>query len=180
LAIFKKRIPSWGQIAPVYSVIVLMIYSWSTVWFLWKLPSWLFFLNTGEIVIALAYQLATNLVESAVILCAPLVMSLALPKEWFHDRFVARGAALVITGLAYMMYLANQFKTKDDYPSLTLKPWTLVLAIVIILFIVYLAGRLNLFRKVIEVVSDHAIIFLYISLPLSVISLVVVIFRWVV
>ena len=179
MAIFK-RIPGWGQVAPVYAVIVLMIYAWTLVWFFWKLPSWLFFLNAGEIVIALAYALATNLVESLLMLCAPLVMSMALPKQWFHDRFVARGAALAISGLAYMMYLANQFKTKDDYPSLTLKPWTLALALGVILFIVYLAGRLSLFRKLIELLADRAIIFLYISLPLSLISLVVVIFRWVV
>ena len=179
MAIFK-RIPSWGQVAPVYAVIVLMVYAWTIVWFFWKLPSWLFFLNAGEIAIAFAYALATNLLESLVVLCAPLFMSLALPKKWFYDLFVARGAALALSGLAYMMYLANQFKTKDDYPSLTLKPWTLGLAVAGILVIVYLAGRLNLFRKLLEVLADRAIIFLYISLPLSLIALVVVIFRWVV
>ena len=179
MAIFK-RMPAWGEVAPVYAVIVLMVYAWTLVWFFWKLPSWLFFLNAGEIVIALAYSLATNLVESLAVLCAPLVMSLALPKAWFHDRFVARGGALAISGLAYMMYLANQFKTKDDYPSLTLKTWSLALAVILILFIVYLAGRLSFLRKPIELIADRAIIFLYISLPLSLIALVVVIFRWVV
>ena len=178
MAIFK-RIPAWGQVAPVYSVIVLMVYAWTIVWFFWKLPSWLFFLNTGEIMIVLAYAFATNLVESLAILCAPLAMSMVLPKTWFYDRFVARGAALVISGLGYMMVLANQFKTKDDYPSLTLKGWSLGLAVVLILFIVFLAGRLRLFQKVIEVVADRVIIFLYISVPLSLISLVVVLFRWV-
>ena len=179
MAIFK-RLPAWGEVAPVYAVIVLMVYAWTLVWFFWKLPSWLFFLNAGEILIALAYSLATNLVESLAVLCAPLVMSLALPKAWFHDRFVARGAALAISGLAYMMYLANQFKTKDDYPSLTLKTWSLGLAVILILFIVYLAGRLNPFKKVLELLADRAIIFLYISLPLSILSLVVVLIRWVV
>jgi hypothetical protein len=179
LAIFK-RFPTWGQVAPVYAVIVLMVYAWTLVWFFWKLPSWLFFLNAGEIALALTYSLATNLLESLAVLCAPLVMSLALPKKWFYDLFVARGAALAISGLAYMMYLANQFKTKDDYPSITLKHWTVGLAMVGILLIVYLAGRLNLFRKVIELVADRAIIFLYISLPLSLVALVVVLFRWVI
>ena len=179
MAIFK-RIPAWGQVAPVYSVIVLMIYAWTLVWFFWKLPSWLFFLNAGEILIAFAYSLATNLLESIAVLCAPLVMSLALPKAWFQDKFVARGAALVLSGLAYMMYLANQFTTKDSYPSLTLKAWSLALAVVVILLIVYLAGRLNLFRNALEFFADRAIIFLYISLPLSLISLVVVLIRWVI
>jgi len=159
---------------------VLMIYTWTSVWFFWKVPSWLFFLNAGEIGIAFAYALATNLVESLAILCGPLALSLILPKEWFLDRFVARGAALVLSGLGYMMYLAFQFKTKDDYPSITLKAWSVALAIVIMVVIVYLAGRLSLFRKIMEVLADRAIIFLYISLPLSLISLVIVLIRWVV
>ena len=78
-----------------------------------------------------------------------------------------------------MMYLAFQFKTKDDYPSLSLKAWSLALALGIILFIVYLACRLSLLRKLIEFLADRAIIFLYISLPLSIISLIIIIIRWV-
>jgi hypothetical protein len=179
LVIFK-RIPAWGQVAPVYAVIVLMVYTWTSLWFFWKLPSWLFFLNSGEIVIAFAYALATNLVESLAVLCAPLILSMTLPKEWFYDRFVARGAALAISGLGYMMYIAFQFKTNADYPSLTLKAWSLALAVGIILLIVYMAGRLSFFRKLFEFLADRAIIFLYISLPLSLISLVVIIIRWVI
>jgi len=49
----------------------------------------------------------------------------------------------------------------------------------LILFIVYLAGRLNPFKRVLELLADRAIIFLYISLPLSILSLVVVLIRWV-
>jgi hypothetical protein len=179
LAIFK-RIPVWGQIAPVYAVIVLTVYAWTLAWFFWKLPSWLFYLNAGEIGIAFAYSLATNFVESLAVLCGPLALCLALPRAWFLDRFVARGAAFALSGLGYMMYLAFQFKTKDDYPSLTLKPWSFALAIAIILFIVFLAGRLSLLRKILEVVADRAIIFLYISVPLSLISLAVILVRWVI
>jgi hypothetical protein len=157
-----------------------MVYTWTSVWFFWKLPSWLFFLNTGEIATAFAYAQATNLVESLAVLCAPLALSVTLPKDWFYDRFVARGATLALSGLGYMMYIAFQFKTNADYPSLTLKAWSLALALVIILLIVYLAGKLSLFRKVIEFLADRAIIFLYISLPLSLLSLVVVILRWVI
>ena len=156
-----------------------MVYTWTSLWFFWKLPSWLFFLNAGEIATTFAYTQATNLVESLAVLCAPLVLSMALPRAWFHDRFVARGATLSIAGLGYMMYVAFQFKTNADYPSLTLKAWSLALAAAVILVIVYLAGRLNLFKKIIEFLADRAIIILYISLPISLISLVIVIFRWV-
>ena len=74
---YLKRIPSWGKIVPVFAVIVLIVYAWTIIWFFWKLPSWLFFLNAGEILTAFAYSLATNLAESLVVLCAPLLLALA-------------------------------------------------------------------------------------------------------
>ena len=179
LPIFK-RIPGWGQVLPVYAVVVLMVYSWTGLWFFWKLPSWLFFLSAGEILTAGAYSLATNLLESLTVLCAPFIASIVLPRRWFYDRFVARGTALVASGLGYMMHVAYQFKSKDDYPSLNLKPFSVAVALVAVLLIVVLAGRIPIVRKAIEGLADRATIFLYILVPLSIVALLAVLARWMV
>jgi cytochrome bd-type quinol oxidase subunit 1 len=100
-----------------------------------------------------------------------------LPKKWFRDVFVARGASLAILGLAYMIYLANQFQTKEDYPSISLKLWSVSLAVGLIMLGTFFAGRISVVRKILEVFSDRATIFLYISIPLSLISLLVVLDR---
>ncbi len=176
MAIFK-RIPKWGQIASVYAVIVVMIYSWTILWFFWKLPSWLDYLNAGEIALTFAFTLATNFVESLAVLCAPLILCIILPSRWFYETFIARGTALVMLGLGYMMYVAFQFQTKEDYPSLTLKAWTVALAAVIILFLVFLIGRFSLSRRIMEVVADRVTIFLYLFVPLSLVALMVVVAR---
>lgn len=174
---FLKRLPTWAQIIPVYAVIVLVIYTWTILWFFWKVPSWLFYLNTGEILTMLAYSLATNLAESLLVLCGPLFLAFILPRKWFQDVFVARGAAICLAGLGYMIFLANQFQTKEDYPTLSLEPWSFVLALVGIALLVYLSGRISLLKKVLELVADRVTIFVYILLPLSIISLVVVLVR---
>lgn len=170
-----KRFPRWDQIAPVYAVIVLMIYTWTIMWFFWKLPSWLFFMNISEILITLMYSLAVNFIESLVILCAPVFLGVVLPRKWFYDSFVSRGTALALTGLGYMMYVVWQFQTKNDYPSNLLKTSPLVLAGVIILSIVFLAGKFSVSKRALEVIGEKATIFLYVSIPISVISLAVVI-----
>jgi hypothetical protein len=86
-------------------VIVLFVYGWTIIWFFWRLPGWVFFLSASEILMAAAYALATNLVESLAVLVLPLLLSLILPKTWFRNAFVARGAALVLALVAYMIFL---------------------------------------------------------------------------
>ncbi len=154
-----------------------MVYAWTLLWFFWKVPGWLYYLNVGEILTELAYSLATNFVESLLVLCGPVVLALLLPKKWFHDVFIARGTSLCIAGLGYMMFLANQFNDKSGYPSASLQVRTLLLVAAAIAVLVYLCGRFALPRKILEVVADRISIFVYILVPLSLLSLLVVIVR---
>jgi hypothetical protein len=174
---FKERLPSLAQVLPVYAVIMVIVYTWTLLWFFWKVPSWLFFMNAGDLLAVIPYLFATNFAESLVVLCGPLLLSLVLPKTWFHDVFVARGAGLSIAALGYMMYLANQFKNKSDYPTLSLQLWSVLLAFAGIAVLGYLFGRFKILRRIMELISDRATIFVYILVPLSVLSLLVIIVR---
>jgi hypothetical protein len=158
-------------------VIVLMVYAWTLLWFFWKVPGWLYYLNGGEILTALAYSLATNLAESLVTLCGPLFLALVLPAKWFRDVFVARGASLCMAGLGYLMFLAYQFNDKSSYPAAILEPWVVLLVAAGIGVLVYLCGRVRLLRRAIEALADRLSIFAYILAPLSAISLLIVIIR---
>jgi hypothetical protein len=162
---------------PVYAVIVLIVYGWTITWFSWRFPGWLLFLKASEILIVVAYALATNFAESLAALCVPLLLSPVLPKKSFRDVFVARGAALAIAGLAYLMFLTDQFKYKNDYPNLRLETWVLALPIAAIPPLVYLAGRITWLRKILESFADRATIFLYITVPLSILSVLAILVR---
>jgi hypothetical protein len=171
---FLGRFPRWAQIIPVFGVIVLVIYTWTLMWFFWEVPSWLYYLRTGELLVLLAYAFATNLAESLVVLCGPLLLALLLPKKWFSDVFVARGAAVSLAGLGSAIFVAEQFSDKNTYPAFWLKIPILAAAAVAIGVIAYLCGRIGLVRRLLEALADRVSIFAYVAAPLGVISLVVV------
>lgn len=173
----SKRIPGWGEIVPVYAVIVLILYTWTILSFFWLVPNWLFFMTISEILTVLAYSFATNLLESVVVLCVCLLSSLVLPAKWFHDAFVARGSALAMAGLGYLIFIAFQFTNKSIYPTRALSVWGLALAAIVIVLIVHFAGRIRGVRQSIEVLAERTTIFLYVMIPLSVLSVILVAFR---
>lgn len=129
-------------------------------------------MNIGEILVVLAYSLATNLLESLVVLLAPVLLAVILPKKWFYDGFIARSAALVLPILGYMMYVAYQTDGALDYPSQALDWVPVVLAAALLLS--FVAGRVGFLRKALEALADRMTIFLYIFVPLSILSMIVV------
>jgi hypothetical protein len=174
LALFN-RLPKISQIAPVYAMIVLPVYGWTVLWLFWKLPSWLYFMTVGEILVGFAYAMATNFLESLFVLLIPVLFSLLLPRKWFYDMFVVRGTSLVILLLGYFAFLVFQLQGSEGYRKDLIFLTFPVMGM--ILFLVYLSGRIGIVRKVIESFSDRAVVFLYLSIPVSLISLSVVTIR---
>jgi hypothetical protein len=174
----SSRLPERGQIAQVYAVAVLLIYGWTIMWFFWKLPAWLHFLNAGEILTVLIYALGTSFIESLIALCLPLAFALALPVGWFRRVFVARGAALMLAVLGSLMAVAFQFQNREELPGILRAVWPVPMILLGIGVFVHLAGRIPILRRSLEVIADRATIFLYVTLPLSTISLVVLAARW--
>jgi hypothetical protein len=171
----SSRIPPREQILAVYAVIVLMVYTWTIQWFNYNLPAWLGFLTAGEVLGIFAYAMANNFLESLLALAAILAFGAVLPRSLFRDAFVARGAGLAALTLGFMMYAARQFSTKEYYPA-ELVRWTpAILAAILVL--VFLLGRVKYLRLPVEFIADRAIIFLYISIPVSVVCVIAVLIR---
>lgn len=173
---FKEKIPSLQLLAPVYGVIVLFVYSWTILWFFWKLNGWLVYLNLGEIGIVLAYSMSINLLESLVVLIFPVILSILLPAKWYFDQFVARSTALLIPALSFLIFSAYQFEGRSKFhQSLIVK--SAIPTFIIMLIIVLSTGKWGGVRRIFEITADRASVFIYISLPLSLVSLVIVIAR---
>src|SRR5512146_992279 len=149
-----ERFPRWAQIIPVFGIIMLIVYGWALLWFFWEVPSWLYFLHIGEVLVLLAYTFATNFAESLVVLCGPLLLALVLPRKWFSEVFVARGSALALAALGCFIFLAEQFTDKDAYPTFWLRIPTLLVAAAVIAGLVYLSGRIALLRRALEGLAD--------------------------
>jgi len=176
LTVLKNRLPSLQQIIAVYGLISLIIYCWTLIWFFWKLPSWEYFMNMGEIAIVIAYAVATNFIESLTVLLMLLLLCVVLPAKWFKDFFLSRGSSLVILGLGYMMYISSHIASNNDsYPTNLVR---LIPAIgLLILLLTFLIGRISFLRRLFEELADRASIFSYIFPPLGFISLLIIITR---
>ena len=174
----SSRLPSRQQVTQVYAIIVLLLYGWTMLWFLWKLPSWLGFLTVGEILTVLAYSLSTNFVESLAALCVPVAFALILPRAWFRDAFVARGATMMIASLGALMLAAGNFRNRDELPYLLVGAWRPALVLLGIAAAAFLAGHVGKLRGLVEALADRATIFLYAALPLSILSILVIAARW--
>ena len=173
----KSRIPTIQQISAVYGVITIIIYGWTMLQFFWRLPSWNNFFTAGDIFTVLAYSMATNLLESLTVLLVPLLLCIILPGKWFKEVFVSKGSWMVVLGLGYTMYLSRQLSANIDnnYPAQLIQ-LTLVVG-VLIFCLTFLLDRVSLLRKLMEEIADRASIFSYIFIPVSLISLLVVIAR---
>jgi len=98
-----------------------------------------------------------------------------LPRAWFYDLFIARATALVLLGVGYAMFFTLQLQGAVGYPKNLLL--LTVPAVAVILALAYGVGKVSIARKVLEAFADRALIFLYFSIPLSLISLCVVAIR---
>jgi hypothetical protein len=172
---FKKRFPSLNQLAPVYAVIVSVVYTWSLLKFFWKLPSFLYSFTAGEIIVTFAYLNVVNFFESLVILLVPVVLSFVLPDKWFYDRFTSKSVLLVSLLLGYLVYLARHISAEQPFPYSLMK-WA-PLFILLILVLVFLLDHISLVAKIVESLSNRFVVFLYITIPVSLICLLIVLFR---
>ncbi len=171
MAIFRK-LPGWNQILPVYAVIVLILYTWTILWFFWKIPSWLLFMNVGELLSAFSFAMLTDLLESLAVLILVLLPALILPTKWFSEAFTVRGSVLAAGSLGWLGIVAQQFQIKADYPSALIQWSPLALAAIFVLSV--LAGMHSGLRKLIASLADRLTVFLFVSLPLSLLALIYV------
>lgn len=169
-----KRFPSFPDIVPVYAVIVFMLFAWSVLQFFWYLPSWLYFMRLSDLVGVFSYVMASSFIESLAFLFLLLFLSFILPSTYLKDEFIVRGTSitLVVIGL-FMLYfrlnIANQFK----FPV----SWYGILIILAAIGFTFLSAKLRPMRQALIWLSDRLIVFLYILVPLSVLSLLVIIVR---
>ena len=171
-----EKLPKPSKLWPVYAVIVLMIYGWTIRWFIWKLSSWLYYLRLDEILAILSYAFTVDLLESLLVLGLIVALALILPKAWFEEEFVARGTLLALLGLGYSIYIASLFQDRNDFPrSFILRSFPV--ALIASLLLSYAAPRLRWAKWALEEFANRATIFLYILVPLSLISLLIVIWR---
>jgi hypothetical protein len=171
----RARFPSLQENLQVYAVIVAFLYTWTILWLFWELPSWLNFLTVGEVLPIFAYTLATNFLESLLVLAGLNLVCFLLPAHWFHTLFVPRSFLLVASGLGVLMVFISLFGKEAEHPN-GLFVGFLVLFVLLVPASLLL-GRIPIVKNFAESISDRLTIFVYLLVPLSLVSLLFLLFR---
>ena len=170
-----KKIPRWGHIIPVYAVIVMMVYVWSLFQYFWRLSSWLNFSTLGQVGGIYVYTVAVNFIESLLILLVLLALSVILPSKWFSEEFVVKGSTLTLLTLGGLMVF-NQTLFEDILHPSVLLPKLLAFGAVTA-FLMFLFGRIGFLKKTMEEIANRMTVFLYIWMPITAISVLVLLVR---
>ncbi len=172
---FLKKIPKTDHIIAVYAVIATITFIWSIIQFFWNLPSWLYFSSIGEIFVIFTYMMTFSLIESLLVLFFIIVLFTILPSVFVSGQFITKAVLVTLTGFGFLIYRNLHFPTKA-LSDLTLLQWALILGLHF-LILTFPLNKFPAFGKAVENLTDRFIIFMYITIPLSILSVIVVLAR---
>ncbi|GAB4547146.1 MAG: hypothetical protein Fur002_22870 [Anaerolineales bacterium] len=179
IAYVKGRFPDRQNIIGVYAFVVFFVYAWTLLVSFYKIPSWILFLTPSQILSIYAYNFSVNLLESFFVLLCLLVLdyTIFLPLK-NKEEFQARSIFIAVILLASSMWRLIEFQEYSDVSAFVSGErawWLYTLAIAFPVAI--LAPKIKKVREILQEAADRLSIFLYVYLPLSFISLVVLIIR---
>ena len=169
-----KRLPKFQDILSVYAVIATMLFTWSALLFFWYLPSWMHFMSIGDIAAVFSYVMASSFLEGLSFLLLLLVLCFILPSEFLRENFSAQGTAIVLPVIGMIMIYFRV--TNENIANIIFSKIGLVVALVIIgLF--YFSTRNQRIQLAFAALADRLTVFLYILIPVSLLSLLAVVVR---
>lgn len=175
---FIARLPDKRSVLSVYATAVFFVYSWTLFASFWKVPSWLFFLNIKEILSVYAYSFVIDFAESLTLFFLVLLVGMLLPRRWWNAQFTVMGVVWIVVLIVSIMIRLYTNRTPDGWDEFVHNQWawwgpTMLLGL-ILSFVFSYASWL---RKGLENIADRLIVFLYLYLPLTALSVIVVLAR---
>ncbi|HZW03639.1 MAG TPA: hypothetical protein VFF68_06920 [Anaerolineaceae bacterium] len=170
-----RRLPTRREGLLIFTLVFVIVYSWSILSFFNYLPSWLLYLDGWTIAGIFAYSQVFALFESLLALAAVSAAAVVLPQRLFRERFVAQGVIVVLLAAAGAIAL-QVLKQVPLWPSKTL-----IAGLLAYLGAVAAASwwvrRHAALQAGIERLADRLVTLLYIYLPLVALSAVILLVR---
>ncbi|MGD9316669.1 MAG: hypothetical protein PVG56_07540 [Anaerolineae bacterium] len=160
----------------VLACCMLLIFSWSILWFFQKMPGWLPFLPLWEVLSIFAYTQMFALLESLFVLLLLVLLAVILPPRFFRDSFVAQGSILLFIAAFWIILFQSIWFNVVEWAAGKLFLW-FTLALLTVLISCFLVHRSKRLQRVLNAVADRISVFLYLYVPLGTLGLVVVIAR---
>lgn len=175
----RERFPDYQNLIGLYALIVLMVYSWTLFTSFYKLPSWMLHFTTIQIIAIFAYAFSLNLLESLFVLFGLFFLNYTIFVSLKNrEEFQARSFLTALVLLASSMQRLILFQEYSDVAAFVSGEFTWwITTITIGLPLVILIPKIKKVRDLIRNLADRATIFLYVYLPLSFISILIIIIR---
>jgi hypothetical protein len=159
----------------VFAVCVALVFTWSVFVFLKKLPHWLLFLSAWDTLGVFAYTQAAALLESVILLLALTVLSAIVPARLLRDGFVAKGSAILLITTAWLV--AEHLGAIYIFVNMQRMLIWLVLYVISIGWAYVVVVRYQWVRAALLSLADRLMVLLYLYLPLSIVSVIVILLR---
>lgn len=178
--ILKRYMPSKNQIASIYSIQVLLVYSWVFVLFLYDLPRWILFLSPLEIFIVFAYSIVFAFLDSVLFFFILVPLSVLFYNKYLKEKYVPVLGSITLTSYFWIVFLRIVYQKEIRYSLIWVDDRFLVwivlsmASILLIALAVYLNDK---FQNFFLLFAEKSLVFLYLYLPISVICILVVFIR---
>lgn len=169
------RFPRHAEVVSVLGICVTACHTWSIRGFLNELPSFLLYFRITEILVIFAYMMAFALLESLIVTYGLALLSVFLPSNWLKNGFAYKGFVVIVVGAVAAVYF--QKNLPSIFPPMRELGMELSIPFLIIVFLMALTHKFPLLQKLLLSVEDRISVFLYIYVPLGLISFLVVVFR---
>ena len=176
----KSKLPSRQEALPVFSTIVFFVFTWALYLMFNQVPAWLFFMNVWNVLVLTAYVLAFALFESGVMLAFMVLLSLVFPARLFKQKFVAQSVTLIVLmsiGAVWVQRHVSSIYSLVLWELITYPIFFLIAIVLLTLGFSFLYDRFKRLPRFIMSIADRMMIFFYVYVPLSLISIVVIIVR---
>jgi hypothetical protein len=173
-----SRFPDKKSIVNVFATSAFIVYGWTIISSFWKIPSWMYYLKTSEIIAAYAYSFLMNFLESSLLTLSLIFLGFILSGILWKGYFSAASVVVLIVsvGSALLhMHLYEDPNLRADFLDSQLRWW---LTTFFIAFVVStICVRVPWLRKILDILADRFVVFLYIYIPLTLFSLVIALAR---
>jgi hypothetical protein len=162
----------------LFATASFVVYGWTVYASFWKIPSWLHYLRLNEVFSVYAYSFLVNFAESVLLTLGLVILGFFLAGNLWKDGFLAASVVMLVVIVGSAILHMRVYEDPNLRVGLikTQKLWwsvTLALAFVAS----FISTRVVWLRRVLENLADRFVVFLYIYIPLTVLSLGIVIVR---
>lgn len=176
MAISNSRGISRNELILVYAAAAFPIYTWGVIRFLEQLPAWLYYLDIWQVLSIFAYTQVFALVESLLIAVGLVLVAIVLPAGLFRSAFVPTATAIILLNAAWALVAQYNDGALRQLPARQLALWAAAYA-TSLLAAWFLLRRWQPFRQALHTVAEKISALLYLYVPLSVGSLLIVLIR---